>query len=317
MLILQRPEIERRVNFERAFAAVERAYISASRRQVNLPPVGHITFPRSSADCHIKYGHIEGDSVFVIKIATGFPANSELGLPTGNGLSIVMSAEDGSVKALLHDEMWLTDIRTGIGDALASHAFARTNSRCILVVGTGIQAMHQIEAHAWQFGRSMRFVIWGRSIEKAALLASQLSAQHEVTVESDLQTACATADIIVTTTGSTQPLIRADWIKPGTHITAVGADATGKQELETELIGKANVLAADSIEQCLDHGELEAASRAGIVKPDRVLELGNVLASQTKANRTEGDITIADLTGIAAQDIAIAKVVLSSDASSH
>ena len=118
MLILQRPEIERRVNFERAFEAVEKAYIAASRGQVNLPPVGHITFPTLSADCHIKYGHIEGDEIWVIKVASGFFDNPKRGLPVGFGLMLVMSAETGEPLALLEDRAWLTEVRTAIAGTI-------------------------------------------------------------------------------------------------------------------------------------------------------------------------------------------------------
>jgi len=159
MIILNSTEIESLIDYPCAIGAVESAYRAVSESKVNLPPVGHITFPEHDGDCHIKYGHILGCPTFVIKIATGFPYNADLGLPTGNGMSVVMSAETGKVKALLHDEMIMTDIRTGIGGAIASKQFARENSKNALIIGTGVQAQRQIEAHISLFGTDLAFEV--------------------------------------------------------------------------------------------------------------------------------------------------------------
>jgi ornithine cyclodeaminase len=118
MIILDRDQIESLIDLSLAGDAIEASYIAASRGEVALPPVGHITFPVVSADCHIKYGHQKGDPNFVIKVATGFPQNGRVGLPTGNGMSLVISAQTGAVQAVLHDEMVMTDIRTGLGGAM-------------------------------------------------------------------------------------------------------------------------------------------------------------------------------------------------------
>jgi len=147
MLIVERAEIEAAVDLTVMAAAIERAYIAASAGDIELPPVGHIAFPEVDGDCHIKFGHRRGDPNFVIKVATGFPHQAAVGGPTGNGLSLVVSAETGSVRAVLHDEMMLTDIRTGLGGAIASRLLARDDASKLLIVGTGVQARRQIEAH--------------------------------------------------------------------------------------------------------------------------------------------------------------------------
>lgn len=310
MLYLQRPEIEALVNIEEAFPAIENAYIALSQGRVNLPPVGHITFPNLDADCHIKYGHIEGDDFFVIKVATGFPHNKNNGLENGNGMLLVMSAETGKVKAMLHDEMHLTDVRSSIGGAIASYALARQNAQKVLIVGTGIQAKMQIKAHALKFQNDLEFSIWGRSLKKAQAIIDELSGEFPIKLAEDLEVACKDADIIVTTTGATQPIIKAEWINQGTHVTAIGADAPGKQELEEALIAKADLIIADSISQCIHHGEIEEAIKQGLLNADQIVELGQVLENKELERSQQEQITIADLTGIAAQDIAIAGVIL-------
>lgn len=310
MIILERPEIEALVNIEKAFPAVEKAYLAMSKGLVNLPPVGHITFPKLDADCHIKYGHIKGDAFFVIKVATGFPLNSDQGLSNGNGMLLVLSAETGAVLAMLHDEMYLTDVRTGIGGAIASHMLSNKGARRVLIVGTGIQARMQIKTHATKFDNALEFSVWGRSPSKATSLVEEMARSYSIKAAEDLETACKEADIIVTTTGSKNPIVKSEWIKSCTHITAVGADAPGKQELETDLISKADVVAVDSINQCIDHGEIEEATKQNIIQTSSLIELGDLISNIELGRKSSNQITIADLTGVAAQDIAIAGVVL-------
>lgn len=310
MISLTRTEIEALIDPLRAAEAIEAAYRAVSRGEVNLPPVGHIAFPESGADCHIKYGHIAGDPIFIIKVATGFPGNEAIGLPNGNGVVLALSAETGAVLAVLHDEMVMTDIRTGLGGAIASRLLARKGARRILIVGTGVQAHRQIEAHSALLGNDLDFTIWGRSRDKAAEVAAAHADRVVVSVADDLERACREADVIVTVTGATSPFINADWIAGGTHITAVGADAPGKQELESALVASAGTLVADLASQCLDHGEFAAPFAAGLIRADTVKDLGDVLIDGNLGRKSDQEITIADLTGLAVQDIAMAGIVL-------
>lgn len=309
MIILSRSEIEALIDLPLAAQRIEDAYRATSRREVNLPPVGHITFPDHDADCHIKYGHLKGDEAFVIKVATGFPQNPRKGLSSGNGLLIVMSAVTGAVRAVLHDEMVLTDIRTGLGGAIASRALARRESAQALVVGTGEQARRQIEAHAALMPH-LSFGLWGRDRDRRDLLVEDLAKVFSVSPAEELESAVRGADVVITATGSTAPLILDEWVQPGTHVTAVGADAPGKQELEVDLVARADVLAVDLASQCLDHGEVSHAFRAGTITADDVREVGAILAGAQSGRTGDNQITIADLTGIAAQDIAMANAVL-------
>jgi len=310
MISLSRTEIEDLIDPLRAAEAIEAAYRAVSRGEVNLPPVGHIAFPQSGGDCHIKYGHITGEPIFVIKVATGFPGNEASGLPNGNGVVMVLSSETGEVRAVLHDEMVMTDIRTGLGGAIASRLLARKDSRRIVIVGTGVQAHRQIEAHSALLGDDVIFHIWGRSRDKAAEVARSHSGRVAISVAEDLPSACAAADVIVTVTGATAPFIQADWIKPGTHVTAVGADAPGKQELESVLVASAGTLVADLSSQCLDHGEFAVPFAEGLIAAERVRDLGDVLNDNSLGRKSDDEITIADLTGLAVQDIAMAGIVL-------
>ncbi|MEM6702498.1 MAG: ornithine cyclodeaminase family protein [Acidobacteriota bacterium] len=302
MIQLDKAEILQLLDLEAAAEAVANAYRAASEGRVTLPPVGHITFPERGADCHIKFGHQHGAEVFVVKLATGFPQNEHT--PKNNGLSLVLSALDGSLQAVLHDEGHLTDVRTGLGGAIASRALARPDARSLVIVGTGTQAIQQIEAHRALLPQKLHVTLWGRSRAKAERCAAEVGG---VAVADELEAACRSADILVTTTAAREPLVLRDWIRPGTQITAVGADAPGKQELTSELLHAAQCRVADSFDQCLDHGEFSALAST---ERATVVELGDVLAGRAEGRSTLEDISIADLTGIAAQDIAIAGVVL-------
>ncbi|HTO31524.1 MAG TPA: ornithine cyclodeaminase family protein [Pararhizobium sp.] len=310
MQIISKSEIERSIDITKIAPALRAAFISMSRGDAQVPPVGYLGFPANNGDCHIKFGHIKGDPVFVVKIATGFYSNPSKGLPTGNGVVLALSAETGEVLAILQDEGLLTDLRTGFGGAIATEALARKDARKIAIVGTGVQARHQIRAHREVLSkRNPVFTVWGRTPENARRLADELKGEGiTVDVSTELAELCSESDVIVTSTMSQSPIVMADWIRPGTHITATGADAPGKQELDTAVVKMATVRIADHVAQCLHHGEF---SHSGLLGTD-VTELGIILDGGVGGRTNDLEISVVDLTGVAVQDIAIAQTVLNS-----
>lgn len=312
MLQLSRTAIQDLVSVDAgAVAAIRDAYVAVTDGRADVPPVGHLAFPGRNGECHIKYGYIAGDPIFVVKIASGFYDNPARGLPSSSGMIAALSAVTGQAVALLSDGGWLTDLRTGIGGAVATFALCRPDAARFAIVGTGTQARFQARAIAALAGRPVGFAVWGRSGAAAEELRGELAAAGlDVEVATDLEALCRRADVIVTTTPSTRPLIRSDWIAAGTHITAVGADSPGKQELETGLVARADVRAVDLARQCLAHGEFARAHAEGLIRAEDCVALGLVLAGRAAGRAAASDITIADLTGIATQDIAIARTVL-------
>ena len=309
MISLNRISIEGLLDFEAACDAIRLAYIATSNNAVSLPPVGHISFPEANGDCHIKAGHLHGQPIFVVKIATGFYDNPMRGLSSSNGVMVAFSAETGEALAILNDEGWLTDIRTGIGGALASMALARSSARKVLIVGAGLQCRFQAECLSRISKEPFVYSVWARSPEKAENAVKDLAAKGlSVQAEYDLEKAVREADIIITTTPSTSPIILDQWVQPGTHITAVGADSPGKQELETALVARADLVVCDLTQQSLDHGEFQHARACGVLP--QVIELGQILNGDHPGRPSDDAITIADLTGIAPQDIAVAGSVL-------
>ncbi|OWJ66666.1 ornithine cyclodeaminase family protein [Inquilinus limosus] len=300
MRVVSLPEILAALDEEAALAAVASGFRRFSAGQVQVAAVGHLAFADAPGDCHIKSAHLVGDDVFVVKLATSFYRNPERGLSSSNGFMAVISAATGEILALLHDQGQLTDRRTAMAGAIAARAIARPDSATLGVVGAGIQARLQARLIARILGLSS-ILIWARTSDRAAALAADLGGEAV-----GLPQLCARADLIVTTTPSTAPLLTAEMVRPGHRIVAVGADSPGKQELETAILGRARVV-VDSRAQCLDHGEAGWAVRAGLVDPASLIELGALLESPIAFDADE--IVVADLTGVAVQDAEIAKVV--------
>jgi ornithine cyclodeaminase len=230
-------------------------------------------------------------------------------------MMLAFSATTGETVAILRDEGWLTDMRTAIGGALATRALASTSASKVLLIGTGIQAKMQAQCLAKLMPeRGLSFRVWGRNSTAARNTAAELAKQGlEIKVVSTLQKEVGTANIIITTTPSTTPLFANDLVRHGTHVTAIGADSPGKQELPTGLVTSASLRVCDIARQSLEHGEFQTASK---VEPSMdVTELGHILSGAHSGRHSDNEITIADLTGIAAQDIAITQAIIDAAAS--
>lgn len=300
MRIIELPEILAALDEDSALTAVEESFRLLYRGQAQVAAVGHLQFADPPGDCHVKGGYLDGDDVFVFKVATSFYRNPQIGLSSSGGFMAVISARTGETLALLDDRGQLTDHRTAMAGAIAARAIARPGSTVLGVVGAGIQARMQAQLIARLLGFET-VLIWARDNMRAGVLAGELGAQAV-----DLAELSGRADLIVTTTPSTSPLLTADMMRSGTRIVAVGADSPGKQELDHHLVAKARIV-VDSRSQCTAHGETGWAVRAGLVDEDSLIELGDLLENPTAFGKD--DIVVADLTGVAVQDVAIAKSV--------
>ncbi len=309
MEIASLEQIKAALDIPAAIESVEAGFVALSSGAATVPPVGYLGFENPPGDCHIKYGHIRGDAVFVIKVATGFFENPARGLPTGLGMMFVMSAETGEPLALLNDAGYLTDVRTAIAGCIAARYLAPDVVECVGIVGAGMQARMQLQylRHARE---CRRVKVWARRGEQSAEYRQEMSnSGFNVQVADSLEDLCASSNLIVTTTAATSALISSDWIRPGTHVTAMGSDAPGKQELDPALFAIANVCAVDSRSQCVEHGDSHFAVAGGQVAAADLVELGDIVSGKIQGRSAGEEITIADLTGVAVQDIQIAKAV--------
>ncbi len=291
-------------------SAVREGFISYSLGKVDVPPVGELLFPDDDGEMHIKYGAIRGDDVFVVKIATGFFGNTARGLPPFGGCMLVLSSKTGMVLSVLLEEGELTNHRTAAAGAVAAAVMLPSHLDRIGIVGTGVQARLQAD-YLRRVTKCRALSVWGRSAENANAAARDIAAMgFQTDVADSLESLCHDCRLIVTTTPSTTPLLSAELVQPGTHITAMGSDTEHKQELSPELLARADHVVSDSIAQSQERGEVFQARRAGAISDADVVELGTVLQDPGHGRTSDHQITIADLTGVAVQDIAIAKAVL-------
>jgi ectoine utilization protein EutC len=256
----------------------------------------------------VKTAYVPGLDGFAIKISPGFFDNPKLGLPSTSGLMVLFSARTGQVDAVLFDNGYLTDIRTAAAGAVAAKHLSRKDAQVAAIFGAGMQAQLQLQA-LMLVRPIVEARIWARQPERADALAVKLSDRLGIAVraEESARDAVDGADIIVTTTPATEPMLRAEWLSPGQHVTAMGSDAEHKNELDPAILTRADLYVADSLAQVRRLGELHHAIAEGLIAADAVFpELGAVIAGTAPGRPSATAITVADLTGTGAQDTAIA-----------
>ncbi|RUY46895.1 ectoine utilization protein EutC [Mesorhizobium sp. M7A.F.Ca.CA.001.13.2.1] len=291
-----------------AVACVENAFRALATLPVAMPPILRLDIPEHRGEVDVKTAYVPDIDGFAIKISPGFFDNPKLGLPSVNGMMVLLSSKTGLVEALLLDNGYLTDIRTAAAGAVASKHLSRQDSSVAAIFGAGVQAGLQLEA--LMLVRPIAEArIWARDAAKAEATAGALREKLGILVhaEPDAANAVVGADIIVTTTPSTEPLIKAGFVSAGQHITAMGSDAEHKNEIAPAILRMADLYVADSARQTRRLGELHHAIAAGVMAAEEeVTELGQIIAGKRHGRRSASDITIADLTGTGVQDTAIA-----------
>ena len=288
--------------------AMEEGFIEYSNGNTVVPPVGELLFEKPKGDAHIKYGYIKNDDYYVIKIASGFYENAKLGIPSSQGLMLLFDQKTGVPKAVLLDEGHLTDIRTAAAGALAAKYFAPKKVKAIGIIGTGIQARLQLQ-YLQKHTSCNSVWVWGRTKENAEKFVKELATDFDIKVAETPSEIAKNCNLIVTTTPSESHLLKAEDIQKGTHITAVGSDTKDKQELESAILQKADLVVADSIPQSKSRGEIYRAVKDGVISESRIVELGTAIQNTELQRINDDQITVVDLTGVAVQDIMITKAV--------
>jgi ornithine cyclodeaminase len=294
-----------------AVDAVREAFRADGEGRAHVPGVINLDIPSGPGEFHIKTAHIEGVPHIAVKIASGFYDNPSRGLPSGSGMIAVFDAATGFPSALLLDNGFLTDIRTGAAGAIAADVLARATVDTVGVIGSGVQARWQIRCLR-EVRSFSRVVAWSPTRDHLARFCSEMrDEEFDVTAARSLEEVCAAADILITTTPSRSPLVRAAWLREGMLIVAVGSDTAGKQELDAECLQRADLVVVDRLAQCAAFGELKAALDAGLLTPDRVhAQLGEIVAGRRTGRTDDAQIAIADLTGVGFQDTAIAAAAM-------
>ena len=285
---------------------IENRFVQYSKGDVVVPPVGELLMDKG--EVHIKYGYVKADDYFVIKIASGFYQNPEIGLSSSNGLMLLFSQQTGELVCSLFDEGYLTDVRTAIAGAISAKYLAPEKITAIGIIGTGTQARLQA-IYLKNVTPCRHIIVWGRNKRKREEYRRDMQEQgFTVIIAGDVAELAEQANLIITTTPSTSPILKAEHIRPGTHITAVGSDTEEKQELDVDVLAIADIVVADSLHQCQQRGEIFHALKGNKITKNDITELGVIIA-RDKGRTDKDQITIADLTGVAIQDIKIADAV--------
>ena len=288
---------------------IEEGFIAYSQGKVVVPPVGELIFDNPPGETHIKYGYIKGDKYYVIKIASGFYENPKINLPSNTGLMLIFKQKTGELECILFDEGYLTNVRTAAVGAVAAKYLAPEMVHRIGIFGAGVQGKMQLE-----YLRSVTdckdVIVWGINQQELNSYKKHIEPLgFKVQTTQNSKNIPASCNLIVTSTPSKKPLLIANQIQKGTHITAMGSDTPEKNELDPEILHRADIVVADSISQCTSRGEIFQALKKGLVKKENIVELGNVISKKTLQRSSEDQITIADLTGVAVQDIQISTAV--------
>lgn len=309
MKLIGEDSLRARIGEDEALLAVEKAFRAlAGRRVVQPPPLG-MDLEEVQGEVHVKGAYLKGEPIFAMKVASGFYQNAEKGLPTGSGLVLVFDASTGVPLGLLQDNGYLTELRTGAAGALAVRLLTPSRPLVVAVLGAGSQARYQIRAIN-RVRELAEVRVWSpdpREIEPYLdEIAPELpgSALGTFSVEE----AVRDASVVVTVTPARSPILELPWLEGGVTVVAVGSDGPEKQELSTQILQAAGKVVVDSKAQCVRLGETHHAVSGGVLAPEDVhAELGEVLEG-TRPGREGDELIVCDLTGVGAQDAAIAGV---------
>jgi ornithine cyclodeaminase len=306
--VVDEPALRAAVSPADAVAAVRAAFAADGRDGTVVPAVINLSIPGTRGEFHVKTAWVTGVDIVAIKVASGFYDNPARGLPTGSGLMALFSATTGMPQALFFDNGFLTDIRTGAAGAVAAECLASEPLTTVRVNGSGVQARFQVQCLR-EVRRFSRLVAWSQDRTGLETYCEEMRASVglDARAAAGPEDVCREADLIITATPSHEPIVRAEWLRPGQHVTALGSDTPGKQELEAACLARADLVVVDRLSQCARFGEVSHAIAEGLISEAGVhAQLGEVVCGR-KPGRTSADqLTICDLTGVGFQDTAIA-----------
>jgi ectoine utilization protein EutC len=290
-----------------AIKVVEDAFVSLSRGEATVPPPMEFYIPEKQGEVHIKSAVVKGMRSYALKIASGFYGNSALGLQNSSGIVIISSTETGYPQALLLDNGYLTDVRTAIAGAIAAKHLAKKHVETVGIIGVGIQARFQLEALTL-VRDCKRVVVYGRKTEATKSYCDEMRKKLGIPVmpAASIHQLVGACDIVVTTTPSKEALIFESDLHAGLHITAMGSDLPGKQELDAKVLSRVDRVVCDRKENAMRSGELQHGFAAGALGEKPVIaEIGEIISGDKPGRTSDNEITVCDLTGIGVQDTAI------------
>lgn len=302
---LSATDVKQCITMEDAIDDMEHAFLQLANQQVIMPLRTTVTITNEHATTHIMPAFFEQEKQLGMKVVSLFPNNSTRNLPAINGVILLLDATTGEPKALM-DASYLTALRTGAVSGLATRLLAREEASHVAIIGSGVQALTQLEAIV-HVRPIKRVSVWSRSHEHALTFASQIEHRFDTQVCRDIHQATCDADIICTATNSTEPLIYFENIKKDAHINAIGSHSRTMHEIAPEIFKHTTTVVDQHEAAFAEAGEIISAIEAGILDADSILELGALL--KTKESKLKQKLTVFKSVGLAIQDISIAEKV--------
>ena len=310
--ILRQPEIYELLSFAEAIAAVEKSFADYSSGRAVVPGVINLDLEERRAEIHVKSAYIRGTASYVIKIASGFYMNPSLGLSAGNGMILLFAAETGLLQCLLFDGGFITEMRTAAAGAVAAGHLAKKSAAIVALIGAGSQARYQLKA-LLEVRAPEEVRVWSRTSARVRAYVEEMAPLLpgvKLLPAHSREEAVRGSDLVITATPSRTALVKAEWLGPGVHITAVGSDGPEKQELDPGILKLADLVYCDSIVQCAKLGEVHHALEAKAINRDGISgELGDLILGRKPGRQNDRQISVADLTGLGVQDAAAANLV--------
>ncbi len=303
-LLLKREEISRLICMKEIIGTVEEAYKAFNNDQVEQPDYIGIHLPSPRGEIDFKFGYYKASEMISMKASSGGFINNPTahGVPSGMGIILLFDARSCALICVM-DGSLITGLRTGASGAVSVKALARKNAKKITSIGTGNQARMQMRAIN-EIMKMEEIHAWNSNLDTLFKYKADIESEFRIPVimANSKKEAVEQADILITTTRGKGPLVEADWVKPGTHIVAIGTDQQGKQELDPDIFRNAKVV-VDSIAQCIEKGETWHPLNKNIITKDDIHgEIGDILLGKKLGRENDEEVTIFDSTGMAIQD---------------
>lgn len=319
--ILSREDIMQISDMSCVIDGVKAVYIAKSNDEAVVWPTVFYEWQRGLEDIDIKSGYLKNLKLFGHKTVSYFGGNKQLGLPTLNGVICIYDATTGVPLGIL-DASYITGIRTGAAGAIGAKYLARQDAKNLLIVGAGNQASNQIAATLTLFNEIEKVMVidmldHDNAVNFVNNIEERLDHEYHIKHEkvefvavNNIEEAVKNADIIITVTPSRSPIIKREWVKPGTHFSCIGSDMQGKEEIDPQIIKDARVY-VDDMMHCVEVGEIEIPLKMGLIDKSHIIgEIGDLILNKIEGRKSDEDITVFDATGMALLDIATAKTIL-------
>ena len=307
MLYLSEEDARALVGHENAYAAVREVFASIARGTARNFPVVREDLGHAGAVYGIKSGFDCAGGILGLKSGGYWPGNEANGLTNHQSTIFLFDADSGRPLAAIAANR-LTAVRTAAASALSIDLLARPEAETLGIVGAGFQSRFQIEA-AVRRRRFREIVGWNYHADMLPNLertAADLGLPFRAVTPEEL---CARADVIITITNAASVHLHAGWVRPGTHIACMGTDTRGKQELDPEILARASVF-TDEVEQSVTIGEAQHAVAAGRLPREAICPIGRVIIGEHPGRRSADEVTVFDGTGVALQDLAVARIAM-------